>query len=144
MVNLQSKERVQVKGSVGTLLNIYKDQGASALWRGNNPHMYRLMTLFALQLTVNDRIKNAYMPLGESRYSGLDYYWRYIAAGCFVWGFTAMLAYPLDLIQTRLSSDLLIKGKPRLYTTTFDCFNRTHLDEGFRGGVYKGIEISAT
>ena len=26
--------------------------------------------------------------------------------------------------------------------TTFDCFNRTHVDEGFLSGLYKGWELS--
>jgi len=30
-----------------------------------------------------------------------------------------------------------------LYITTFDCFSRTHIDEGFKLGLYKGWEISA-
>ena len=56
-------------------------------------------------------------------------------------GITAMLTYPFDLINTRLSSDMTKSGQPRLFKTTFDCFNRTNIDEGFRKGVYKGIEI---
>lgn len=54
---------------------------------------------------------------------------------------TALLSYPLDLIHTRISVDMTKKGEPRLFTTTFDCFNRTHFDEGWKG-IYKGIEIS--
>jgi hypothetical protein len=28
-----------------------------------------------------------------------------------------------------------------LFSTTFDCFNRTNLDEG-KGGLYKGVEVA--
>ena len=31
-----------------------------------------------------------------------------------------------------------------MYHTTFDCFNRTHVDEGFRFGLYKGWQLSYT
>jgi len=29
-----------------------------------------------------------------------------------------------------------------LYVTTFDCFSRTHIDEGLKLGLYKGWQIS--
>ncbi len=32
------------------------------------------------------------------------------------------------------------KGQARLFTTTFDCFNRTHIDEN-RRGLFKGVSI---
>lgn len=55
---------------------------------------------------------------------------------------TLMLTYPLDLIHTRTSADMTMRGQDRLFTTTFDCFNRTNLDEK-RIGLYKGIELAA-
>lgn len=54
---------------------------------------------------------------------------------------TTALTYPLDLIHTRLVTDMSKKGQPRLFKTTFDCFNRTHLDEG-RGGLFKGLDAT--
>lgn len=54
---------------------------------------------------------------------------------------TTFLTYPFDLFHTRMATDLTKKGKARLFSTTFECFNRTHLDEG-RRGLYKGVEAS--
>ena len=72
----------------------------------------------------------------------LDYYWRkYAAAACII-GVTTALVYPLDLIHTRMSTDMTSKKETRLFQTTFDCFNRTHIDEGFRTGLYKGWQLS--
>ena len=56
-------------------------------------------------------------------------------------GITAGLTYPFDLINTRLASDMTKKGSTRLFTTTFDCFNRTNIDEGFKKGLYKGLDL---
>ena len=89
-----------------------------------------------------DRIKHAYMPHDESKYTGLDFYWRYLASASMIMGLTCGVTYPMDLIHTRITSDMSKKGTQRLFTTTFDCFNRTNIDEGFRTGLYKGVELS--
>ena len=77
-----------------------------------------------------------------SRYTGVDYVWRVFASSAILMGITAGLTYPFDLVHTRLTSDMSSKTDKRLFATTFDCFNRTNIDEGFRAGVCKGVEIS--
>ena len=88
-----------------------------------------------------DKVKGWFMPYDTHKYRGLDYYWR--AAGAFsaCTVLTTLLVYPFDTIHTRIAADLTPKGKPRLFTTTFDCFNRTHIDEG-RIGLYKGYQLA--
>jgi hypothetical protein len=56
-------------------------------------------------------------------------------------GLTLVLSYPLELIHTRTCADMSKKGTARLFTTTFDCFNRTNLDEG-RWGTFKGADAA--
>ena len=84
------------------------------------------------------------MPYDSSKYTGIDYWWRYLASASMIMGVTAAFTYPLDLIHTRLTSDMSKQGQSRLFKTTFDCFNRTNIDEGFKKGLYKGIELSVT
>ena len=133
----------RLTGSSATNLSkIVKEQGATALWRGNNSNIYRNIILIFLRVNVYDRIKNSFMPNEISRYQGIDYYWRLVASASLTMGFTAAITYPFDLINTRLSCDMTKAGEQRLFTTTFDCFNRTNLDEGFKVGLYKGIELS--
>ena len=59
-------------------------------------------------------------------------------------GLSTAIVYPLDLIHTRISTELTPKTERRQYHTTFDCFNRTHVDEGFKTGLYKGVQLSYT
>lgn len=82
------------------------------------------------------------MPYDKSRYSGFDYYWRFYASAAMTIGVTALFTYPLDLIHTRISSDITKRNEPRLFSTTFDCFNRTSLDETNKS-LYKGVEVAA-
>ena len=56
-------------------------------------------------------------------------------------GVTTALTYPLDLLHTRLSADNTPMTRQRVLNSTFQCFNRTNLDEG-RLGLYKGVEFA--
>lgn len=88
-----------------------------------------------------DKTKNWLMPYDSSKYSGFDYFWRVACSSVICMSLTLSFSYPFELIHTRTCSDMSRKGQPRLFTTTFDCFNRTNLDEG-RWGTYKGAEVA--
>lgn len=141
MANVPAAERIS-GSTFGNLSRIVSEQGVGALWRGNNANVYRNLMQICLRVTVYDRVKHAYMPQDASRYAGADFYWRLLASAAMTMGITAALTYPLDLIHTRLAADMSKKGQHRLYHTTFDCFNRTNIDEGFRKGLYKGLDLS--
>ena len=81
------------------------------------------------------------MPYENNKYKGFDLFWRSAISASFCMGITTLFTYPLDLIHTRIATDINKKGQQRLFTTTFDCFNRTNLDEG-RMGLYKGFELA--
>ena len=74
-------------------------------------------------------------------YKGLDYAWRLMASGGTIFGLTTLLTYPLDLIHTRMASDISLKGYPRLYASTFECFSRTLVFEKGMISLYKGWEM---
>ena len=50
------------------------------------------------------------MPYDESKYTGLDYYWRYMASASMIMSITCALTYPMDLIHTKLVCDMSKKG----------------------------------
>ena len=141
MMNTTSTSR-PTGSTFGTLSKIVSEQGMAALWRGNNANIYKNLGLITLRVSIYDRIKNAYMPYDQSRYTGLEYYGRFFGSSLMTVGVTALFTYPLDLIHTRISSDLTKKGEQRLFSNTFDCFNRTGLDEGNKA-LYKGVEVAA-
>lgn len=94
------------------------------------------MQLF-MRVFLYDKIKNSFMPYDSHKYKGFDYFWRAASSFAIITGLTTLVVYPFDLVHTRMCADISSKGQQRLFTTTFDCFNRTHLDEG-RAGLYKG------
>ena len=144
---MQTNTRANLVGdassSMGIMSKIVREQGITQLWRGNNANMYKNLVQLILQVSVYDRVKNSYFPLDTSRYSGFDYYWRFFGSFSTTIGISAAFCYPLDLIHTRLVCDMSPKNN-RHFKTTFDCFSRTNIDEGFRGGLYKGLEVSTT
>ena len=80
------------------------------------------------------------MPAGDSRYSGIDLFARRMLAAFCSGAISMAFWYPYDLFYTRLASDMNGKGQRRLYTNTFDCFNLTQLEGGFKN-LYKGSLI---
>jgi len=141
MSSVAAKERV-TGSSMANMNKIISEQGFWSLWRGNNSNVYRNLLMISLQVSIYDKIKHAWMPNNAATYSGADYYMRLVLSACCNMGLTAAFVYPLDLINTRIASDMSKSGQPRLFKTTFDCFNRTNIDEGFRAGLYKGLELS--
>jgi hypothetical protein len=105
------------------------------------PKVYHNLVQTSLRLAFFDRVKNCFMPYDVSKYIGFDYFWRVACASQIIVGLNLALSYPLDLIHTRISGDMSRKGTARLFQTTFDCFNKTNLEET-RNGLYKGAEIA--
>lgn len=105
------------------------------------PSVYKSWVQLMLKISFYDKFKNAFLPNKPERYKGFSFLWRTSVSAILCMGLSTIITYPLDIIHTRISMDLSKAGEHRLYTTTFDCFNRTLLDEG-RSGLYKGIEIA--
>lgn len=105
------------------------------------PNIYKTFTIIGFKVCFYDKIKYGFMPYNDNKYKGLDYYWRVAASSTLCMALGTLFTYPLDLIHTRMSADMTKKGQSKLFSTTFDTFNRTHLDEG-RRGLYKGVELT--
>lgn len=104
-------------------------------------NIYKTWGQLMLNVFLYDKIKDFFMPYDPRKYSGLDLYLKTASAATVCTAATLFLTYPLDLIHTRMVTDMTKKGQPRLFTTSFDCFNRTNLDEG-RYGLYKGWQVA--
>ena len=91
-----------------------------------------------MKVLTYDKIKNYFMPYDSRKYSGFDFFWRASASAVFTSGLTMLFTYPFDVFHTKMTADMSKKGEKRLFTTTFDCFNKTHLDGG-RAGLFKGF-----
>jgi hypothetical protein len=95
-----------------------------------------------LRVAVFDKFKNYYVPHDRSRYSDGSYFLRVLTASLATASLSTAITYPLDTIHTRLTCDMTPQNQTRYYTSTFQCFNRTNIDEGFRAGHFKGVEAA--
>ncbi len=105
------------------------------------PHIYGQWVQVLVKVTFYDRIKHAIMPYNSNKYSGLDFFIRSQTAAISCMGLSLALTYPFDLIHTRISADFTPATRQRIYTSTFQCFNRTNIEEG-RFGTFKGMEFA--
>jgi len=83
------------------------------------------------------------MPYRNTKYTGLDLFIRSQSAAIMCMGLTTALTYPFDTLHTRLVSDSTPLTRKRTYSSTFQCFNRTNIEEG-RFGCFKGLEFAVS
>jgi hypothetical protein len=69
-------------------------------------NIYKVTSLMSLKVFFYDKFKNFWMPYSPARYTGVDYIWRSALAGSLCTVLTTLLTYPLDLIHTRLVTDM--------------------------------------
>mmetsp|Transcript_36515 Transcript_36515/g.36109 ORF Transcript_36515/g.36109 Transcript_36515/m.36109 type:complete len:217 (-) Transcript_36515:174-824(-) len=120
------------KGALSVLGRIVKDQGLIALYRGNMAMVYLTTSKMIASIGFYDKFKRRLMPAGDNKYSGVNSAWRRVAAAMLSGSITIALSYPFELFFTRITADMNGKGAKRLYSNTFDCFNLTQLEGGFR------------
>jgi len=53
-----------------------------------------------------DKVKNWMMPFDQSKYSGIDYYFRAAVSSVICSSIILLITYPFDLIHTRTSCDM--------------------------------------
>lgn len=65
------------------------------------------------------------MPKDHSYYENNpnEYYFKLISQSGMLIFLTTLLTYPMDLIHTRMATDMTPKTSRRKYMTAFECFN---------------------
>lgn len=99
---------------------IIKEQGITSLYRGNMSLIYLTLWKMFTNIGFYDKFKHRLMPAGDSKYTGINNYWRRAVAALGSASVTIALTYPFELFFTRITADMSTKKQPRLYKTTFD------------------------
>ena len=102
---------------------------------------YLTMAKMISNVAFYDKFKKRFMPAGDSKYSGFNNLWRRVLVAFTSGTVTLMLSYPFELMYTRIAADMNGRSARRLYTNTFDCFNLTQLEGGFRN-LYGGSTVA--
>jgi solute carrier family 25 (adenine nucleotide translocator) protein 4/5/6/31 len=126
------------KGIGDCLIKLPQQEGVFAYWRGNGTNVLRYFPTQALNFAFKDWFGRMLFPNGKKNYSYWQQFGRGLAAGGGAGASSLVFVYSLDLVRTRLSTDL---GKEGRYKGFVHCYVETFKEGGFRS-LYKGFGIS--
>lgn len=121
-------------------MSIVRNEGFSALWRGNMATMLRVFPYSGVQFMVFDRCKRFVSDKHNNANSGLA--WKgmtpieSLAAGSIAGVSSVIATYPLDLTRTQLALCPKEQGGKRI--TFLHILSKTYKDRGAMG-LYRGI-----
>jgi solute carrier family 25 thiamine pyrophosphate transporter 19 len=120
------------KGIFGTLKSILRDEGFTALWKGNIPAEGLYLSYGALQFltyrTVNIALDNDELPYKPNAPT------RSFISGAFAGTVATTATYPLDLLRTRFAA----QGTDKVYQNLIYAVREIHNREGGKG-FYRGL-----
>lgn len=125
---------VKYKGLVDAGYTVFKEDGVMALWKGNGANCVRVVPVYALKFSFNDRFRNIVKKPGQSDKDLSTV--QLMLCGTSAGLFQQMCTFPLELVRTRLS--LQRDADPNKYRGIFDVFKRTINEEGV-ASLYKGL-----
>jgi solute carrier family 25 (adenine nucleotide translocator) protein 4/5/6/31 len=127
------------KGIVDVLVRVPKEQGFTALWRGNLANVIRYFPTQALNFAFKDTIKGLF-----PRYDQKTQFWKFfganLASGGLAGASSLCFVYPLDFARTRLAADVG-KGASREFKGLGDCLVKIAKSDG-PIGLYRGFFVS--
>ena len=88
-----------------------KEQGISALYRGNMSMIYSITTRMFANIVFYDRFKYKLMPAGDSKYSGFDKFARRTLASLLAGSLTLAISYPFTLCFTINKKQYMIRSE---------------------------------
>lgn len=133
------------------MVRVPKEQGITALWRGNTANCLRYFPTQAMNFAFKERYQRMFVrPREEVGFA--TWFAGYLAAGGAAGATSLTVSYPLEYCYTRLAADTGAHGhapvaagaagaaaaKPvRQYNGIVDCIVKTVKSDGIRG-IYRG------
>jgi len=127
-------------GMINCFTRVAKEEGFTALWRGNLANIIRYFPTQAISLSCKDKYQ-AMLP----NYNKNTEFWKFFGKMLFTGGMAGATAlcfvYPLDFARTRMGVDIGKSASERQFKGIFDCVSQIHKADGFIG-LYRGFGIS--
>eukprot|EP01064_Diplonema_japonicum_P018430 TRINITY_DN27110_c0_g1_i1.p1 TRINITY_DN27110_c0_g1~~TRINITY_DN27110_c0_g1_i1.p1 ORF type:complete len:299 (+),score=59.41 TRINITY_DN27110_c0_g1_i1:62-958(+) len=138
--SVMSGEVERFSGGLGTMVRVAKEQGVTALWRGNTTDVLRYAPTHAFNFLFRDWF-SLFMPDLDP----VTQPYKRAGAELFVGGAAGVsalvLLHPFDVVRTRLATDLG-KGYTRQYRGLIDCTSKTLKLGGPIHGLYCGFWVT--
>ena len=125
------------KGTFGSFRRILRDEGFTALWKGNIPAEGLYLTYGSIQFltyrSANQLLNHPDLPYHPSATASS------FISGAFAGTVATTATYPLDLLRTRFAA----QGKERVYASLRSGIQEIHEKEGIRG-FFRGLTAANT
>ncbi|PIC49080.1 hypothetical protein B9Z55_007805 [Caenorhabditis nigoni] len=128
------------KGIMDVLVRVPKEQGLSALWRGNLANVIRYFPTQALNFAFKDTYKNIFQKGVDRQKEFWKFFAGNLASGGAAGATSLCFVYPFDFARTRLAADVG-KGESREFKGILDCLVKTAKSDGAIG-LYRGFVVS--
>ncbi|ULU08479.1 hypothetical protein L3Y34_019583 [Caenorhabditis briggsae] len=128
------------KGIMDVLVRVPKEQGLSALWRGNLANVIRYFPTQALNFAFKDTYKNIFQKGVDRQKEFWKFFAGNLASGGAAGATSLCFVYPFDFARTRLAADVG-KAENREFKGIMDCLVKTAKSDGTIG-LYRGFVVS--
>uniref|UniRef100_A0A915DR06 ADP/ATP translocase n=1 Tax=Ditylenchus dipsaci TaxID=166011 RepID=A0A915DR06_9BILA len=122
------------------LRRVPKEQGFTALWRGNMANVIRYFPTQAFNFAFNDSYKKIFSAGYDKNKDFFKFFLGNLAAGGAAGATSTTVVYPLDFARTRLGADVGTSAS-REFNGLLDCLLKTIKSDGLIG-VYRGFFVS--
>ncbi|KAH8593601.1 mitochondrial thiamine pyrophosphate carrier 1 [Bisporella sp. PMI_857] len=120
------------KGTIPTIKHILREEGFTALWKGNIPAELMYVSYSAIQFTTYRSVTQALQTvLGEHRIPAAA---ESFIAGASAGAVATTATYPLDLLRTRFAA----QGMEKIYPSLKSAIHEIAVNEGPRG-FFQGL-----
>ncbi|KAE9417069.1 hypothetical protein Angca_006431, partial [Angiostrongylus cantonensis] len=128
------------KGIIDVLVRVPKEQGFTALWRGNLANVIRYFPTQALNFAFKDTYKKMFLEGLDKKKDFWKFFAGNLASGGAAGATSLCFVYPLDFARTRLAADVG-KGANREFKGLVDCLIKVAKSDG-PIGMYRGFFVS--
>lgn len=120
----------EINNPLGVYVTIWNEQGIGNFLRGNMSNIYK----FSTQAVVRAYIFERFALSKNNNSEGVNFI-KNIGVNTVVSFILLTVAYPFDLVHTRMTSDMTKQGKKRLYSTVPDCFKKAGNSNNFISSI---------
>lgn len=147
LLQVQGSTVAYNQGIFGAIKQVYIEEGAPGLFRGNGLNCIRIFPYSAVQFVVYEWCKKYLFHVDGSLGKEQLQNWQRLVSGGLCGGVSVLVTYPLDLIKTRLSIqtanlERLSKSKANNVMKppgVWELLCKTYREEGSIRGLYRGI-----
>jgi len=127
--------RLRTQSTFQKAISILHEEGIFGLYKGLSISMLRELTFSSGRVGLYEPWKAVLTPTGQHEIGGV----RKILAGLLSGAIAAAICNPTDVVKIRFQGDTAPRGQPRRYPSVRNAFVTIWKNEGFSGGLYKGV-----